>query len=81
MMVAPRSFACMTKRYVIGWFSAMLTPMITMHCELATSHWWVVAAPRPKLVPRPGTLLLCHMRAWFSIHTIPRLPPNNFLIR
>ena len=28
---------------------------------------YIVAAPRPSLVPRPGTLELCQIRAWFSI--------------
>ena len=32
----------------------------------------VVAAPRPSRVPRPGTLELCHIRAWFSMATTPR---------
>ena len=31
-----------------------------------------VAAPRPNRVPRPGTLELCHIRAWFSMATMPR---------
>jgi hypothetical protein len=31
----------------------------------------VVAPPRPYEVPRPGTVELCHIRAWFSIWTTP----------
>ncbi len=46
---------------------------MVMTSEFETSRENVVAAPRPKLTPRPGTLELCHMRAWFSIATIPRL--------
>ena len=40
----------------------------------------VVAPPRPKLVPRPGTVAECHMRAWFSIWIAPSAV-NNFLMR
>jgi hypothetical protein len=40
---------------------------------LARSCWNVVAPPRPKEVPRPGTVDECHMRAWFSTVTNPRL--------
>ncbi len=64
--------AFITQRKATGWHSAMFEPMIVMTSELATSRENVVAAPRPKLTPRPGTLELCHMRAWFSIDTIPR---------
>ena len=59
----------------------MLEPMIITQSELARSHWEVVAAPRPKLVPKLGTEELCQTRAWFSIQTIPKPPPHNFLIR
>lgn len=54
---------------------------MTTQLELAISHWAVVAAPRPKVVPKLGTEELCQTRAWFSIHTIPRPPLNSFLIR
>ena len=40
----------------------------------------VVAPPRPNEVPRPGTVELCHMRAWFSIATAPSAV-KSFLIR
>lgn len=41
----------------------------------------VVAPPRPSLAPRPGTVLLCQMRAWFSMGTMPRPAVNSFLMR
>ena len=41
----------------------------------------VVAPPRPYVVPRPGTVELCHMRAWLLMHTIPRPAVNSFLMR
>jgi hypothetical protein len=50
---------------------------MTMQSADATLPAYVVAAPRPSLVPRPGTLELCQMRAWFSIATIPR-PRKSF---
>ncbi len=81
MMVAPFSLACRTKRKAIGWFSAMFEPIIMTQSALARSHWAVVAAPRPKLVPKLGTEELCQTRAWFSIQTMPRPPPQSFLIR
>ena len=31
--------------------------------------------------PRPGTVLECHMRAWFSTATMPRPAVKSFLIR
>ncbi len=40
----------------------------------------VVAPPRPNVVPRPGTVELCHMRAWFSTCTTPSAV-RSFLIR
>ena len=43
-------------------------------------HDYVVAPPRPKLVPRPGTVEECHIRAWFSIWIAPSAV-NSFLIR
>ena len=39
----------------------------TATATFARSCWNVVAPPRPKLVPRPGTVAECQMRAWFSI--------------
>ena len=40
---------------------------------------YVVAAPRPSRVPRPGTLELCHIRAWFSMATTPE-PAHQLLL-
>ena len=59
----------------------MLEPMITMQSLLAMSHCAVVAAPRPYVAPKLGTEELCHIRAWFSIQTIPSPPPRSFFRR
>ena len=59
----------------------MLEPMITMQLLFSRSHRDMVAAPRPKEVPRLGTEDECQMRAWFSTLTIPNPPQNSFLIR
>ena len=37
-------------------------------------------AASPNEVPRPGTVALCHMRAWFSIWIAPSAV-KSFLIR
>jgi hypothetical protein len=58
----------------------MFDPMITMQSEFARSSWKEVAPPRPNEVPRPGTVELCHMRAWFSIWIAPSAV-NSFLMR
>ncbi len=76
-----RVLACIGKRKATGWHSAMFEPMIKTQSALATSHWVVVAAPRPNEAPKLGTEALCQTRAWFSIQTIPRPPPQSFLIR
>jgi hypothetical protein len=80
MTVAPRSRASTTHWKPTGWHSAMFDPMITMQSAFARSCWKVVAPPRPNEVPRPGTVELCHMRAWFSIWIAPSAV-NSFLIR
>jgi hypothetical protein len=49
----------------------MFDPWIRMQSEFWRSCRNVVAPPRPNEVPRPGTVLECHMRAWFSICTAP----------
>ena len=49
--------------------------------ELAMSHKAIVAAPRPKEVPKLGTEEECQIRAWFSIVTIPSPPAKSFLMR
>ncbi len=79
--VAPLRCASTRKRNAIGWFSAMLEPMVMTQSELARSHRAIVAAPRPKAVPKLGTEEECHIRAWFSIVTIPSPPVKSFLIR
>ncbi len=58
----------------------MFEPMIRMQSEFARSCWKVVAPPRPNEVPRLGTVELCHIRAWFSIWTMPS-EVKSFLIR
>ena len=78
--LAPFNRASITHWNPTGWFSAIFEPMIRMQSELARSCWKSVAPPRPNEVPRPGTVELCHMRAWFSTWTMPR-PMASFLIR
>ena len=80
MIVAPRALASITHWNPTGWHSAMFDPWMTMQSELARSCWNVVAPPRPKEAPRPGTVALCQIRAWFSIWIAPRAV-NSFLIR
>ena len=72
MTLAPASFACITKRNATGWHSAMFEPMIRTASANRRSIWLVVAPPRPYEVPRPGTVELCHIRAWFSSQISPR---------
>jgi hypothetical protein len=79
--VAPRSRAWTTKRKPTGWFSAIDEPMMRMASALTRSCCAVVAPPRPNEVPRPGTVELCHIRAWLETATIPRPAVNSFLIR
>ena len=73
MTVRPRSRASITHWKPTGWASAMFEPMIRMQSECLRSPGKVVAPPRPNDVPRPGTVEECHMRAWFSTWTKPRL--------
>src|SRR5438094_789219 len=79
--VAPRSLAFMTQRKPTGCASAIDEPSIKMQSALARSCCAVVAPPRPKEVPRPGTVLLCHIRAWLDTQTMPRPPVKSFLMR
>ncbi len=65
------TFAPRAHRNATGWFSAMFDPMTTMQSESSMLRGYIVAAPRPSLLPRPGTLELCHIRAWFSIGVMP----------
>jgi hypothetical protein len=80
MMRAPRSLAFMTQRKPTGCASAIEEPSIRMQSACCRSCWNVVAPPRPNEVPRPGTVELCHMRAWFSIWIAP-MAVKNFLMR
>ncbi len=80
MTVAPRALAFITQRKPTGWASAMFEPSIRMQSAFCRSCRKLVAPPRPNEVPRPGTVELCHMRAWFSIWTAPSAV-NSFLIR
>src|SRR5437879_13294550 len=67
----------MGQRNATGWHSAMLEPMITKQSVCSRLRGYSVAAPRPNRVPRPGTLELWHILAWFSMATTPR-PRQNF---
>jgi hypothetical protein len=58
----------------------MFEPSMTMQSAFWRSCRKLVAPPRPNEVPRPGTVLECHMRAWFSIWTAPSAE-NPFLMR
>jgi hypothetical protein len=51
-----------------------------MQSEFCRSPGKVVAPPRPKEVPRLGTVAECQTRAWFSIWIAPNAV-NNFLMR
>jgi hypothetical protein len=42
-----------------------------MQSALCKSMRLVVAPPLPYVVPRPGTVEECHIRAWFVIRTNP----------
>jgi hypothetical protein len=57
-----------------------LEPSMRMQSECMRSRGGLVAPPRPKLVPRPGTVEECHIRAWFSIWIAPS-EVNSFLMR
>jgi len=54
----------------------MFDPMMKTLSEWRRSIAKVVAPPRPYEVPRPGTVELCHIRAWFSMATTPRARSN-----
>ncbi len=78
--LAPCRRASTTHWNATGWHSAMLDPMMTMQSLLRRSRGKPVAPPRPKEVPRPGTVAECHMRAWFSTWRAPRAV-KSFLTR
>ena len=44
---------------------------MTMTSAFFRSCWNVVAPPRPNEMPRPGTVELCQIRAWFSTWMTP----------
>ena len=73
---ASRVFAFITQRNATGWHSAMFEPMMSTLSACFMSIENVVAPPRPYEVPRPGTVALCHIRAWFSMKTTPRARIN-----
>ena len=54
-----------------GWASATLEPCITMQSAFCRSCRLVVAPPLPYVMPRPGTVELCHIRAWFVMRVNP----------
>ena len=56
-----------------------MEPMMSTQSLFWRSSWKVVAAPLPKVALRLGTEALCHMRAWFSIATMPRLLKSFFI--
>ena len=66
-----RVLASTTHRNATGWHSAMFDPMMNTQSECFRSVGGLVAPPRPNEVPRPGTVELCQIRAWFSIPTTP----------
>ena len=63
MTFAPRAFASITHWNPTGWHSAMFEPWMTMQSEFCRSCWKVVAPPRPKRVPKLGTVDECQIRA------------------
>ncbi len=64
-----------------AWFSTWMAPSaVNSFLMRKFSSLSRVAPPRPKLVPRPGTVAECQMRAWFSIWIAP-IAVNSFLIR
>ena len=49
----------------------MFEPSMRMQSAFWRSCRLVVAPPLPYVMPRPGTVELCHMRAWFVILVNP----------
>ena len=72
MSLAPFFLAIMGCLKPTGWASAMLEPSIKMQSEFCKSCRLVVAPPLPYVMPRPGTVELCHIRAWLVIRTNPK---------
>jgi hypothetical protein len=80
MSFAPRSRAFIAQRKPTGCASARFEPWIRMQSAFWRSCWKLVAPPRPSVVPRPGTVEECHIRAWFSIWIAP-MAVKAFLMR
>ena len=72
MSLAPFSFAIMGCRKPPGCASAMFEPCIKIQSAFCRSCRLVVAPPLPYVMPRPGTVELCHIRAWLVIRTNPK---------
>jgi hypothetical protein len=49
----------------------MFEPCTTIQSAFWRSPGKVVAPPRPNEIPRPGTVELCQILAWFSTCTMP----------
>ena len=71
MSLAPFSRAIMGCLKPTGWASAMLEPSMRTQSAFCRSCKLVVAPPLPYVMPRPGTVELCHIRAWFVIRVNP----------
>ena len=71
MSFAPLLFAIMGCLKPTGWASAMLDPSIRIQSAFWRSWRLEVAPPLPYVMPRPGTVEECHMRAWFVILVNP----------
>jgi hypothetical protein len=72
MSFAPFLLAIMGCLKPTGWASAMLEPSIRMQSAFCRSCRLEVAPPLPYVMPRPGTVELCHILAWFVIRTNPK---------
>ena len=72
MSLAPFFLAIMGCLKPTGWASAMLEPSISMQSEFCRSCKVVVAPPLPYVMPRPGTVEECHIRAWLVIRKNPK---------
>ena len=72
MSLAPFFLAIMGCLKPTGWASAMLEPSMMMQSAFCRSCRLEVAPPLPYVMPRPGTVELCHIRAWLVIRTNPK---------
>jgi hypothetical protein len=57
VLFAPRTLTSITHWNPTEWHSATFDPSMRMQSEFCKSCWKVVAPPRPKLVPRLGTVV------------------------